>query len=335
MICKTEGEHKGHNTISLNQSQNDLKTSLESSIIKIDDYQGTLKEMTPKAKEWIRDAVDKTKEVAELIHEQFAMLRDAIDKKEEEIMQNLEKNEVEQEATNKLVHSALELMCEMPTINERVKVLLSECNTKKETTLNTAEEVLSIKRKLNSENKIVKKMKTYENCETFVSTEKFIKGIKRELDEINGIEGIPMKRMLCSAPTGLKVNILYSVYVSLRWDKGRQFDEYIISYCEEGRKWGDDNKSIHVDKKNDRCVVYPLKPETAYEFRVMGKIDGVDTRWSETISVKTGARVVISNVDNILQELRNNFNNVNRCVRIFEYIKPMIEGKSNKKLIFY
>lgn len=142
-----------------------------------------------------------------------------------------------------------------------------------------------------------------------------------------------MKRVLRSVPTGLTVDKVYSVYASLRWDRGEQFDEYVISYREEGGECSGDNKLIHVDKKSDHCVVYPLKPETLYQFRMLGKVDGMETRWSETISATT-ERVVSTGVDRLTRELENSLDNVDDCIRILKNV-AYLSGRGGKEKTYY
>lgn len=147
-------------------------------------------------------------------------MREAIDKKEEEIMKYLEKNETDYDSTNELIHNSQEMLSEIPSILENVNDLLIKCDNKK-LTVDTAEEVLSIKEKMDNVEKVREKLKSFENCETFINTENFLKGMKRGLDEINSVQEIPMKRVLCSAPTGFAVEYTYSVFVSFHWDKKR------------------------------------------------------------------------------------------------------------------
>lgn len=310
-----------------NESQEKLKASLESSIASLEGYQDKLKELTPKAKGWFNDAENKMREVTNFISEQFTILRAAIDKKEEEIMQSLEMNSAKQEDTNKLIHNAQELMYELPAIIEGVKSLFSEWDNRKER-INTAEEILSIKEKVKSGEDIVRKLKTFENCEAIANTEKFFRGVKRGLDEINSIGEIPLKKVLCTAPTGLTVNKAYSVYVILFWDKVEDLDEYIVSYREEEGEWNDGDKFIHVDKKKNYCVVYPLKPETRYEFHIMGKNGGMETRWSEAVSAMTEARLAIPTVDNVVRKLKENANNANECIRVLDMVVSSLKGRS-------
>lgn len=152
--------------------------------------------------------------------------------------------------------------------------------------------------------------------------------MKREIDEVDGNDEIPMKRALCSAatpPTGFKIGKVYSVYVSLCWNKEEKFDEYVISYHEEGCEWDcNSDKLVHVSKKKGRCILYPLKPETVYEFRMMGKIGKVETVWSEVISVKTEARLVIPDVDNVVRELQDSMGNVNECIEKLSAISNLL-----------
>ena len=52
--------------------------------------------------------------------------------------------------------------------------------------------------------------------------------------------------------------------------------------------------------------MYPLKPDTGYEFRVMGKKGGSETRWSEAVAVRTEERVVDEEIENASHKFRAN-----------------------------
>lgn len=327
MICKIEGEHKNHNTMLLSKSQYRLETALAESVTSFEGYQDILILKTLRANEWFNGTKNKMKETRELIQEQFAILRDAINKKEKEIIQHLETNEAEYDTTNKFIHSAQELMREIPATIMKIEKLFSERDIKRKITVDVAEEILFVKKKVNSGKEIIKKLDTYENCKMFVDTEKFRRETKRGLDEINRIGEISVKRVLCSAPTGFVANKICSVFVSLSWDRGVDFDEYIVSYREGGGEWNEGDKIIHLSKNNDHCIVYPLKPERGYEFRIMGKIKGVETKWSEVVCVKTKAKLVIPVVKDISKELQEKMDNVKEVVKVLSIITSLPEER--------
>lgn len=286
--------------------------------------------MPQKAEEWLEEAGNKMKKAAEFIHQQFAIIREAVDKKEKEMMQCLELNENDHETIRMLIHNAQELTCEMPTIIESVNALLIGMDDNKKLTVDTAEEVLHIKDKIKCGEEIINKLRKVENCETFVDIERFTNEVKHELDEINGLGNIPVLRILGSAPTGFKATEVYSVYASLCWDISEQVDEYIISMREEGGEWSSDDKLIHIDKNKDHCVVYPLNPKTKYNFRVVKKIDGMETKWSEEVTVETKARLEIPEIDDIARNLLNNMFYLDECVKILQKISYYSgRGKGN------
>ena len=332
MKCKLEGEHKGHSTVSVDAAQDALKASLESYIPSLERYQSTFEKAHQKAEELIDNTDTKANETAELIRQSFKTLREAIDKKEKEILGRLGSYEASQETTNSLINDARDLMREVPSIIEGVKKLLEEWDNEK-LTAGTAGKVLAIKGKVESGEKIAGELKRVGGCETLVETERFLRGVKRGLEEINAVEEVPMKRVLCSATTGFGTKAVHPVFVSLCWDKNEEFDEYIISKREEGGEWSYGKDLIHVDNnkgERDHFVLYPLKPRTGYEFRLMGKKEGMETRWSETVSVRTGARNVIPEVDNVVLDLKRNMNNTEACIRLFNLINEL-SGRGGKQ----
>ena len=323
--CKLEGEHKGHNTVPIDGAQDALKASLESYIPSLERYQSSFEEVHQKAEELVNSAEVKTSETAELIRQSFKTLREAIDKKEYEILGRLENYEASQETTNSLINDAQDLMSEVPVIIEEVKKLLAEWDSKK-LTAGTAGKVLAIKGKVENGEKIADELKRVGGCETLVETEWFLKGVKCVLEEINGVEEVPVKKVMCSAPTGFGTKAVHPLFVSLCWDKNEEFDEYIFSKREEGGEWSYGKDLIHVVNekgKMNQFVLYPLEPDTGYEFRLMGKKEGIETRWSEAVSVRTGARTVIHDVDNAVFDLKRNMNNTEACVRLFRLFSDL------------
>ena len=275
------------------------------------------------------------RKTAKLTSKYFKSFREAIDEKEKAILERLGNYEAAQNTTNSLINDARDLMREVPTIIEGVKKLLAEWDSKKLTAV-TAGKVLAIKRKVESGEKIVGELKRVGDCEVLVETERFLRGVKRGLEEINAVEEVPMKRVLYSAPTGFGTKAVHPVFVSLCWDENEEFDEYVISKREEGGEWSDGKDLIHVDNnegKKNHFVLYPLKPETEYEFRLMGKKEGMETRWSEAVSVRTGARTVIPEVDNTVRRLKRNMNNTEVCAMLLGNIIKLssINGKQTHK----
>ena len=288
--------------------------------------------MHQKAKELVDNTDTKANETAELIRQSFKTLREAIDKKEKEILGRLGSYEASQSATSNLINDARDLMREVPTIIEGVKNLLAEWDNEK-LTAGTAGKVLAIKGNVEREEKIAGELKRIGDCETLVETERFLRGVKRGLDEISRVEEVPMKRVLCSAPTGFGTKGVHPLFVSLCWDKNEEFDEYIISKREEGGEWSDGKDLIHVDNnkgERDHFVLYPLKPRTGYEFRMMGKREGMETRWSETVSVRTGARTVIPEVDNAVRRLRIDIDSTESCSMLLMHINELA-GRGGKQ----
>lgn len=147
------------------------------------------------------------------------------------------------------------------------------------------------------------------------------------------MEETPAKRVLRSEHFNLEVEKLYSVFVFLRWSNDgegeEEFDEHIISMKEEGGEWSDDSSLVRVNEESSYCVVYPLKPETTYEFRMKGKKSDMETKWSEVLSVKTEPRTVIPEVDEAIRELRDSINDENRCIELLGTIFSMTEIGGN------
>lgn len=317
-------------------SQDEIKASLEDCITSLESYQELFGGLTLKAKEWLDDADGKAEETTKLVRDHFTMIREAIDKKEKEIMQCLEMERKDHEATRELICKAQELIHEAPTITEDVKTLLKEWDSTKEPRADVVDKVALIKEKVESGNKIFKKLRIFEDCKLIIDTEGFVNGMKRVLEEVNGIQDVSISRALCSAPTGFARDMLFSTFVSFCWDNTGKYDEFILSKREEGGEWSDNDSLIHIDKKRDYCVVYPLKPSTKYEFRIKGRIDEMETGWSDTISAKTTMRYVIPAIESIVRGLPTVINNLPMCNAVIDSIGNMsLKGGGKLKLLLF
>ena len=104
MKCKWEGEHKVHNAVDLSESREALKASLEDCVAKLESYRSALREV----QEWLTEDDGGLRGVAELVRQNFSALREALDRKEEELLRELEEKEGEEDATKQLVCDAQE-----------------------------------------------------------------------------------------------------------------------------------------------------------------------------------------------------------------------------------
>lgn len=287
-----------NNAAPLDKSQNELETSLEKHITILEEYQNVFEQKMSNAEGWLDGSEEKMAEVTDLIHKQFTILTEALDKKKDDIIGRLKKNEVD------CMYNTQGVLDEVHNFVEGMKALLrmEEYTTE---LVDVTEEVLSAKNKVNNKT--------------------LVGGAKRGLDEINTLQELPTKRVLGSGPTGFRVDKVYSVFASLCWDITDKFDEYIISMREEGDKWSDENSLIHIGNNSDHCIVYPLKPTTTYEFCVMGRTEEMETKWSGPVTLKTEARVVIPKIDAIVRDLLENTNDIDKCIRLLEGITALLK----------
>lgn len=323
--CKTEGEHKKHNTVSLNECQGTLKKSLESYMASLEEYQAALEKMPQKADEILREAENRTNETAELIRQHFNEIRAALDRKEKEILESIKKNDGG--TTAKLIDDARKLREEVPTLIDGIRSLLGGWDSTK-LTAEMAGKALSIKQKVSSGKKITDELKILEKYKTTACTEGFVKGLKRGLDEINAIDEIPMKKVLRSEPVSVTVEHVSSAFVILSWNEEKKLEQHTVSMKEEGGEW-ENIDGLDCEKERKKHFVHPLKPDTTYYFRVMGRGKGVETRWSEVKTVKTKPGINVPLITNQVRELQNNLSDALNCERLLgKLIGLSKEGKS-------
>ena len=286
--------------------------------------------MQQQAAVWLDEADNKVEDAKKLVLEKFQMIREAIDKKEKEMLECLGECAADLDPTKELIDSARELACEIPLILEDGKALLRKEEEKDDDDEEEEEEenILSIKEKAERSEDIIKELTLLKKCEAYADTEGFLRGVKRRLEDIGGIKELPMKRVLRSAPTGLAVEKVTSDFVILRWDESEEFREYTIQKREEGCEWDDgEDDLIRVGKKKGtRCFVYPLKPETTYEFRVKGwDVNGIETVWSGAVSANTCEKTFVVGAYGAVHDLRESISNGAMCCRLLEDIISILE----------
>lgn len=162
--------------------------------------------------------------------------------------------------------------------------MLSEWDSTK-LTPEVANKVLSIGRKIDNSQVVTEKLENLDGHEIVIETENFVRGVKRGLTDIDAIQDIPVKRILCTTLSKITEKKTTPVFVSLCWKKRNEHDEYILYMRQQSGRWKDD-KYIYSGP-NNHFIMYPLKPGTKYEFRVMVKNGGVKTEWTEIKTIRT------------------------------------------------
>lgn len=308
-------------SIPLNEPcQDSFKASLEEYAVSLERYQAPLKDMSQKASEWLDSAKKTMKETTELIHKNFKMIRDAINKKEEEVLKYFEKSKADQDATKELISNARDLRRDIPGLLESVRTLLSKWDTKKPTT----KDVLAIKEKVERGANIIGKLNEFYNCEMRVTSFGFLQDVRRELEGINKIRTVSLKRLLYFTPTSFVVKKVSSVAVSLAWNESEEFTEYAVMKREKGCLWDENDDNITYVSTN-KCYVYPLKSDKKYKFCVMGKkVSGLETKWSEPVCAKTKERKMFPEVDSKVFFLGESMKKPVKCAIALEEISKLL-----------
>ena len=330
-----------NNRESESRTQDTLKASLEGCMAALERSKDTLAKASQQADEWLEAANSRVQEAAEPIRKSFGAVGDAFEKKENEVLERLEEHTTDFEETQRHINDANELADEISAILEDGEALLSGWDGRKpEEEEETVARVLAAGEKASGSEDIAKQLGALGQCEVRVGTETFLRCMERRLKEISEAKEVRVKRVLRAAPAGLAVERVCSVFAVLRWDKSDGITEYAVQKREEGREWGDaeEEGGLHcVDsaKEGSRCTVYPLKPDTAYEFRVRGTgANGVETRWSCAVSARTERKVAAAaavGVYGAVHDLRENVNDGAMCATLFGNIITLSErdGKQN------
>ena len=252
----TTTNNNNNNTQSESSKQEDTRVPLDDCIATLESAQGPLEELSQEAAEWFDEAENKIIDTADLLRQKFQTIRDAIDKKEKEMTEFLEEYDADLKAMQELIDNAHNLALEVPDILESGKALLNRNNEEGK----EEEDILSIKEKVKCSEDIVRKLSLLKKCRVCANTEGFLRGVNRKLKEIGEIKDVEMKRVLCSAPTGLAVKRVSSVFAILQWDESDDLSDYTVQKREEGCEWDDDDDDdrgnlIHVTRRRGTVVL--------------------------------------------------------------------------------
>lgn len=342
-VCCTKciddgGEHSGHDTRTLDESKDELKAILEDCISSLE-RKGTSKIVSKGVEKSLKEVEDNVTKAKEAVVQNFAKLREALDKKEKEIIEDLERESRTKEIRENL-GNVQKFAKETPTTLKKLKDILKDWDSRDDIA-EIGREANAAKTMVESMEETTMKLSTFAKCRTIVDTKSFLSSIRRETDGVKGIQKVVTKKILNAVPVLKKdENASSSLFVHLRWvvededeDEDNVFDEYVLSMREEGKEkeWQNCHKDpIH----DDHFVVYPLKPKTGYEFRIMGRKNAMESMWSKTFYVKTDERIVLPEVDKALRELKESISSPILCSESLKFINEMAkkDGKQNKLL---
>lgn len=322
-----------HNTTPLDESRTTLETSLKKYISSLEECQEALEKMPQNAEEMLKESQLKTKEAVNLVTQSFASIREATDRKEKEVLEDLEKKEGGEGGIRKIITGARELTTELPSILNDARTLVGEWKYTK-LTVDVANKVFAIRQRTDSGRAITNGLSEIGDCETVISTEDFVKGVKRGLAEIDAIQMIPMKRVSRIPSTDIIVKRVSPVFAVITWPIKKEQDRYGVLMRKAGGKWND-NIIDSVGPRN-YYVMYPLDPETKYEFRVMTRRSGVKPQWSDVQAIKTTSRNPIDYIEKEAQNLNTNYMKSDLCEDSFDKLLKWVKrGKFNLSVYYY
>lgn len=297
--CRRDGVHKCHNTSPLEKAEQYLRRILERSVGAIRGNQGPIDGLEQRLTNKQEDMEEMVNETKELVHSAFDGLRAEIDKKEEEVVDALEKIAYGQEEDIYRISAGGDDLSDVnPSTLRLAETLLShwkEVDYKKRALAAlVAGRVFDINKKADHGKKVLEDLRKFEEYEIHIDTAPLLAEVERMRKDLSGVQEVLVKKIACSPPANFVVKEAGSILVSLSWSDKRPFGEFVVSYRKKGEEEDCEWCEQTVDGDCSWCVLYPLKPRTEYEFRVMGKDskDGTcaSTKWSAPISAKTAEK---------------------------------------------
>ena len=126
MMCNTAGKHKGHNFLSLEGSKDFTTKTLRASIETIESEAPTLQDILRELAEDTDEYQAKTDEAMRQARQRFSEIREALDRKEREVLEKIEGAQTEKERLAQLTTDAQHILNDYQTTLETGISLLYE-----------------------------------------------------------------------------------------------------------------------------------------------------------------------------------------------------------------
>lgn len=318
--CKTEGLHKGHNVLSLDDSKGFIKENLEKSVNFIKSSSATLSNIPKRAEEFMKMAQIKREQAKEVIKHEFEDVRRILNKKEAELLKAIDSDAMNDVRFNRLISYSQTLISSLSSSTEAGQALLNEWDT-----VNlTSEAISKVISSVNKTKEIVYVKDAFEDMcyrEVSVETSGLVSEAKKVLDTISSIKNVFVKRDLPTGPSGLVAKCVGPFFVSLEWDRCELDHGYFIALQKEGEAW---DSSTSLKSTENRLTVAHLQPDVVYNFSIQAVRGNITSRWSKPFVLKTAPLTLQS----AIVSLNSNMDNDEICVDVLKGLNRLVKDSN-------
>lgn len=311
MKCYSEGKHKGHNTFSLGDSKQFIKTNLEKSIEIIEHDLVVVKNIPEKVTKEMDENQSKKDQAKSSIKQQFEELKEMIKEKELNLLSAIENIQLENNDIIQLISDSKKIIDDFPPIITTGKAILDNWNTT-EITADTTDKIISIINKSKEIRKVKNKYNEVCGFKTFIILDDFKKEIQNLTKSISRLEIGESKKVSILGPSGLMAEDVGIFSVALKWDKNMHCkdNEYIVSIQDAAGGKQKFDKEIRCS--DNKLLINSLNGNTVYNIRVRAERElSMSSEWSDVISVKTLA----STLKNLVDTLSSHCNDASICLK--------------------
>ena len=315
MMCNTAGKHKGHNFLSLEGSKDFTTKTLRASIETIEIEAPTLRDILRGLEEDTDEYQAKIDEAMGQAKQRFSEIREALDRKEREVLEKIEGAQTEKERLAQLTTETQDILNDYQTTLETGISILYELESASITT-DIAYRAVCITKKVKEIQRIKESYNSLHGYKTVVDTKDFEDETQKAMQLVNTINEIKIRGVPLACPKGLRVKDVGPFLVALEWDKDEEYDDgkYAISYQLETDTEGPKET---MECTRNRTTIGILESSTAYKFSVAAKRNGVISEWSDALAVKTEP----ATVENMVAELKVHHDNARLCTKALEQLK--------------
>lgn len=320
MESKTEGRHRGHNVVPLEEASDFIRETLGASIKRIEGEIPRLEEIQDKAIDEGERIQSKKDQAKELVQRSFSELRRLLNAREAELMDAIENTQLGEDKLEQFIPDLQNAIGDISSALERGKALFDSWSTA--LTPDVTQDVLSVIGKTKEIRDLKRAYSDACGCEIVTNSCAFEDGVKRVLQSIKDISSVGFDMVSVIEPKELQATDVGPFFVMLEWAEQSDDENYTVAMQKEG------SDCTYLEFKESRATLTTLEPKTAYKFSVKAKRGAITSEWSAPLEIKTPAPTIESSIS----ALKRQCGNEEICVKSLEEMKSLIDCKKNISL---
>lgn len=318
MEPKTEGKHRGHNVVPLEEANAFIRETLDASVKTMESEIPSLEEATDKTIEKMGEIQLKKDKAKEFVQDYFVKLRELLNTKETEVMTAIEKSQLGEEL-EQFLSDAQGAFDEISSGLEGGKALLDSwdnggSNSKMEVTPEVIQTVASAVERAKEIRSLMGTYKEACGYEVITNPKNFEDGVKNAIQSISKVGNVEFEMVLVIGPKELQAKDVGPFFVSLEWGKQSGDEKYTIAVQKEG------SDCAYLESKENGITLASLEQDTTYKFSVRAQRGAIMSEWSDPLEVKT----LVPTIEASLSALNRHCENEEICAKSLDQMKSLI-----------